>query len=567
MNPQEKQQVDAHDDKWAPFSKRVKISSTNKRLETTMSQKEETFQLVIDLIKNFTCFKAFIIYTDVLKIFMQQFWYSIKKLQGTYYYEFLLANKKYTVNDEVFRQDLRSVKEWKNVDLSDVASCDRYVCYALENQLLSVSLLICLEKHDCVEMIPSGNSLHTTLPPNMVDPLLRLWSEDPNQHLTDFLKLVDSLDLDGENRERMRLRLFQFSLHDQARNWLERLPAGSITTWEDLTTQFSLPGRTAKLRNDILMFQQHHGQSLSEAWTHPEQAFVEYASSHTDEVGGKRRRRLSTNAHEHDLESVVRGKEEAKEQGMVEDEMGTTEEVEELFEDEESEIKTEKEVKEVFDDETEEEEDDDTKYYNSPPAIKELVYHEWMLKNPQPSWVKAKIRAKNPSNTKISCMIGHILKRHAYIDIESLKILWEFVFGNPFIEEIDLVYNKEEGTIIFSMNNKIITFKMPHTMEIFKRTRLMGLSTDSIPSSAYEENFGHERTHYYQSLLIRDEYKHEGDIPDGVKRPDTGKLTNFKLYLMRRSLEVLRKFHGTILGGRFNQLSYVSSPLLSKPGE
>ncbi|GJY69365.1 hypothetical protein Tco_0472347 [Tanacetum coccineum] len=39
------------------------------------------------------------------------------------------------------------------------------------------------------------------------------------------------------------------------------------------------------------------------------------------------------------------------------------------------------------------------------------------------------------------------------------------------------------------------------------------------------------------------------------------------LYLMRRSLEVLRKFHWMILGGRFNQLSHVSSPLLSKPRE
>ncbi|GKC40124.1 zinc finger, CCHC-type containing protein [Tanacetum coccineum] len=98
-----------------------------------------------------------------------------------------------------------------------------------------------------------------------------LRSEDPNQHLKDFLKLVDSLDLDGENRERTRLRLFQFSLRDQASNWLERLPAGSISTWDDLTTrflaQFFPPGRTAKLRNDILMFQQHHGESLSEAWT------------------------------------------------------------------------------------------------------------------------------------------------------------------------------------------------------------------------------------------------------------------------------------------------------------
>ncbi|GJR78112.1 MAK10-like protein [Tanacetum coccineum] len=98
-----------------------------------------------------------------------------------------------------------------------------------------------------------------------------LRSEDPNQHLKDFLKLVDSLDLDSDNRERTRLRLFQFSLRDQASNWLERLLAGSITTWEDLTTrflaQFFLPRRTVKLRNDILMFQQCHGESLSEAWT------------------------------------------------------------------------------------------------------------------------------------------------------------------------------------------------------------------------------------------------------------------------------------------------------------
>ncbi|GJZ61647.1 zinc finger, CCHC-type containing protein [Tanacetum coccineum] len=78
---------------------------------------------------------------------------------------------------------------------------------------------------------------------------------DPNQHLKDFLKLVDSLDIDGENGERTRLRLFQFSLRDQASNWLECLPAGSITTWEDLTTRFHAlffpPGRTTKLRNDI----------------------------------------------------------------------------------------------------------------------------------------------------------------------------------------------------------------------------------------------------------------------------------------------------------------------------
>ncbi|GJW69082.1 zinc finger, CCHC-type containing protein [Tanacetum coccineum] len=77
-------------------------------------------------------------------------------------------------------------------------------------------------------------------------------------------------DLTPSDWERMRLRLFQFSLRDQASNWLERFPAGSISTWEDLITRFLPyffpPGRTSKLQNDILMFQQHQGESLSEAW-------------------------------------------------------------------------------------------------------------------------------------------------------------------------------------------------------------------------------------------------------------------------------------------------------------
>ncbi|GKC09800.1 MAK10-like protein [Tanacetum coccineum] len=86
-------------------------------------------------------------------------------------------------------------------------------------------------RSDTIRLVKNGCSFHG------------LRSEDPNQHLKDFLKLVDSLDIDG-----------------------------SITTWEDLTTrflaQFFPPGRTVKLRNDILMFQQHYRESLSEAWTH-----------------------------------------------------------------------------------------------------------------------------------------------------------------------------------------------------------------------------------------------------------------------------------------------------------
>ncbi|GJS72281.1 MAK10-like protein [Tanacetum coccineum] len=79
-------------------------------------------------------------------------------------------------------------------------------------------------RSDTIRLVQNGCSFHG------------LRSEDPNQHLKDFLKLVDSLNLD-----------------------------------EDLTTrflaQFFPSERTVKLRNDILIFQQHQGEYLSEALT------------------------------------------------------------------------------------------------------------------------------------------------------------------------------------------------------------------------------------------------------------------------------------------------------------
>ncbi|GJV45996.1 hypothetical protein Tco_1430532 [Tanacetum coccineum] len=51
-------------------------------------------------------------------------------------------------------------------------------------------------RSDTIRLVQNGCSFHG------------LRSEDPNQHLKDFLKLVDSLDLDGENRERTRLHLW-----------------------------------------------------------------------------------------------------------------------------------------------------------------------------------------------------------------------------------------------------------------------------------------------------------------------------------------------------------------------
>nr|GEU50229.1 hypothetical protein [Tanacetum cinerariifolium] len=60
-----------------------------------------------------------------------QFWYSIKKVQGINSYEFLLANKKCTVNGEVFRIILNICLRVKRVDFTDVPYDDTALTFLI----------------------------------------------------------------------------------------------------------------------------------------------------------------------------------------------------------------------------------------------------------------------------------------------------------------------------------------------------------------------------------------------------------------------------------------------------
>ncbi|XP_020262408.1 uncharacterized protein LOC109838369 [Asparagus officinalis] len=95
-------------------------------------------------------------------------------------------------------------------------------------------------------------------------------TEDPNLHLSIFLEYCDTLKLNGVTNDAIRLRLFPFSLRDKARAWLHSLPAGSITTWDQLSRAFLAkyfpPSKTAQMRNQITSFVQKEGESLYEAW-------------------------------------------------------------------------------------------------------------------------------------------------------------------------------------------------------------------------------------------------------------------------------------------------------------
>ncbi|GJU26108.1 hypothetical protein Tco_1164729 [Tanacetum coccineum] len=90
MNQEENFQVTAHDEKWVPTKERVKISTTNVRLETTVQQKEETFQVIID------------------------------NVSGINSYEFHLANKKCLVDAEVFQKILDICPRVQGVEFTEV---------------------------------------------------------------------------------------------------------------------------------------------------------------------------------------------------------------------------------------------------------------------------------------------------------------------------------------------------------------------------------------------------------------------------------------------------------------
>ena len=54
-------------------------------------------------------------------------------------------------------------------------------------------------------------------------------NEDPNLHIAYFLDICDMFRVNGVPDDAIRLRLFSFSLKDRAKEWLNSLPAGSIS--------------------------------------------------------------------------------------------------------------------------------------------------------------------------------------------------------------------------------------------------------------------------------------------------------------------------------------------------
>ncbi|GJX25105.1 hypothetical protein Tco_0231401 [Tanacetum coccineum] len=127
-----------------------------------------------------------------------------------------------------------------------------------------------------------------------------------------------------------------------------------------------------------------------------------------------------------------------------------------------------------------------------------------------------------------------------------------------------MTHDPPEGIVRFTNGTDEAAYKMPYMIELYNS--LSDLEKEHTKSVYLRNEEDKRRGVEYVMSKILVFYKECLELwPEYVTRmDDEGEVT---LYLMRRSLKVLRKFHWMILGGRFNQLLHVSSPLLSKPGE
>ncbi|GJW79092.1 hypothetical protein Tco_0140774 [Tanacetum coccineum] len=108
MNPVAAQQVALENALVTP-EKRLKIEKCNARIEFSKPQRETTYQVTLDALKLSLCYPAFQITAEVPKIYMHQFWNTIKKIKDTYTYRFKLDEQKFRIDTEVFREILRFV--------------------------------------------------------------------------------------------------------------------------------------------------------------------------------------------------------------------------------------------------------------------------------------------------------------------------------------------------------------------------------------------------------------------------------------------------------------------------
>ena len=101
-------------------------------------------------------------------------------------------------------------------------------------------------------------------------------TENPNEHLGRFLRIANSIKLNGVKPEVIQLQLFPLSLRDMAITWFNSLPQESVNTWEELMrvyfNKFFISSLQLKQRREIINSKHEGNEDRHIAW----RDFAEY---------------------------------------------------------------------------------------------------------------------------------------------------------------------------------------------------------------------------------------------------------------------------------------------------
>jgi hypothetical protein len=126
--------------------------------------------------------------------------------------------------------------------------------------------------HSCI-VLPPTNATHYDLKPNILQTLpffYGLEHENPYSHVKKFKNIYATTKFQNFSEEAVHLRLFPFSLHDRAMEWLDSNTPGSIKSYEELLKQFYnkfFPmSRVNEARKVISSFTQDEDEKFFECW-------------------------------------------------------------------------------------------------------------------------------------------------------------------------------------------------------------------------------------------------------------------------------------------------------------
>jgi hypothetical protein len=126
--------------------------------------------------------------------------------------------------------------------------------------------------HSCI-VLPPTNATHYDLKPHVIQLLPSFYGldhENPYAHVKKFKNICATTNLQNFFKESIHLRLFPFSLHDKATEWLDSNAPIYITSWESLLSKFYnkfFPmSRVNKARKEISSFTQDEDEKFSDSW-------------------------------------------------------------------------------------------------------------------------------------------------------------------------------------------------------------------------------------------------------------------------------------------------------------